>query len=869
MTARPRCLRGRMQAGGFAAALLFSGAAHAASPTDMGSWGQAWGDDTQAAPPATTAPRQTGPAPTAPAIVTPAPVLAAPLPARSAPGPADMGNWSDAWGDDTAPARPAAANSAPPAAPSPVVAAPVAAPVMVTTPTVTAAPVAAPPAPAPPPRAAPLDASVPATTRTGNQPVGLTADQVVYDRDYGIVTARGRVEIVQGNRTLVADSVSYNLKQDIIAASGNVITTDATGAVSFADYFELTGDFKQGVASQIRMVMADNSLLTGQTAQRVAGNRTDLDHATYTACANCLREPGKTPSWQVRAAQVTHDQEEREIIYHDAWLEVAGVPVMYTPYLSHPDPSQRRKSGFLIPSAGMSSTLGASVTVPYFWTIGDNQDLTLSPRIFFPEIGGKDNNNGVEANGYSPAQRVMLVGQHNWAGMAGETATSASLTRDHFTDKVRGHIDATGRFDLTNRWRAGYQLQRSSDDTYTTLYSIPMANNQPWLTSRPYVEGFGRRDYAVVEGFSFQGLRTTDDPAQAPLVLPHATYSHVGAPDAHGAYWTVDGDTLSYAREDGVSANRLSSEAAWHRPFTGSWGDITELTASLRGDAYHADHMDDDIGSAASGRVVPQVAVNWRQPYFRPSRSMPQIIEPLLMVAVSPNGGNPKEIPNEDSRYFELDEINVMQANRMVGLDRVEGGLRGGYGVRWSAYPAGGSYINLMAAQGWRARRDSTFGEGQGFDDYLSDYVGRVDFVPSRNLSFLNRVRLDKDTLDLRRDENTISIGSPLLRSSITYIFLDRSGSGNDTFDRRHSVNYTLSSQLTQSWSATGTISQNLIDGSHILSWNGRLTYADDCMLFATVLSRSLTEEEDASSGYQLTFNIIFKTLGDVPLNIF
>ncbi|MBC7951254.1 MAG: LPS-assembly protein LptD [Rhodospirillaceae bacterium] len=718
------------------------------------------------------------------------------------------------------------------------------------------APAAAKPAPASPMAEA---------EEAGQSPVQLTADQIVHDRELGIVAAKGRVEIVQEGRTLVADSVSYNLKQDIVSASGNVSLTEPTGEVAFSDYFELTGDLKEGIAKEIRVILADNSRMAGASAHRVGGDRTDIDKGVYTACEPCRNKPDSKPLWEAKAQRITHNQADQLIEYRDAWIELAGIPVAYTPYLSHPDPTVKRKSGFLVPTAGMSSNLGPNVTVPYFFAIKDNQDFTFAPRFVFPN-SSKKRDDLSQAND-NVLQSVVLAGEHRWVGREGETRTVGSLTEDKYSGDMRGHVDARGRFDLNRSWRAGYQVERSSDDTYTSLYSYRIQNERPWLTTRPYVERFGRRSYVQAEGFAFQGLRQQDDPGQSPIVLPHVSTSHMGMPGAKGGYWSLDNDMLAYARSEGTGATRLSSTAGWHRPFMGSMGDITTVSATMRADAYHAERVANE-GTGNAGRAVPQVSADWRMPFVRDSATMPQVLEPVAMIAASPNGGNPAKIPNEDSIGFELDELNVFRPNRLPGLDRVEGGLRGAYGLKWHAYPSMGT-IGATVAQGWRQHADSTFRRDAGFNEQLSDYLGRVDFSPSNNLQLLNRVRLDKDSGELRRNESTMSIGSPLLRTDISYLMIERSEDGTESFARRHYLAWQVQTALTRYWTALAGVSYDLTDAGGPLGWNTRLTYNDECFAFVTNLRQNYTHDRDYETGFNLTLNIVFKTLGDVPFNVF
>lgn len=884
-----RARRFLLLAGIAAGATVGAGAAYAASSTDVGSWGQAWGEEAvpEAAParPRTAVPAAAQAQPPAAAIA------AAPLPAG--PSAAEIGGWGNAWGEENVPAaaapvRPRAAEPAPaPVAPRPVAAAMPAGPsaseiggwgdawgqespaAVTPRPAPRQAPVTTVQAPAPAvPRPSPTPSPASPATAAADptqSPVQLTADQIIHDRELGIVSAKGRVEIVQEGRTLVADQVSYNLKQDIVSASGNVSLTEPSGEVAFSDYFELTGDLREGVAKEIRVILADNSRMAGASAQRVGGDRTDIDKGVYTACEPCRNNPDKRPLWEAKAARVTHNQADQLIEYRDAWIELGGIPVAYTPYLSHPDPTVKRKSGFLVPTAGLSSSLGPNLTVPYFFAISDNQDFTFAPRFLFPN-SSKKRDDLKEAND-DVFRSFVLGGEHRWVGAQGEARTVASLTEDKYTGDLRGHIDARARFDLNSAWRAGYQIERSSDDTYTALYSYRIQNERPWLTTRPYVERFGRESYIQAEAFAFQGLREADDPGQSPIVLPHVTTSHVGMPDNKGGYWSLDNDILAYARSEGTGATRLSSTAGWHRPFMGRLGDVTTVSTSMRVDGYHAERVVDE-GSGNAGRAVPQIAADWRLPFVRNSATLPQMLEPVAMVALSPNGGNSPSIPNEDSIGFELDELNVFRPNRLPGLDRVEGGLRGAYGLKWHAYPSVGP-IGATVAQGWRQHADSTFRRGAGFDEQLSDYLGRVDFSPSDNLQLLNRIRLDKSSGEMRRNESTVSVGSPLLRTDISYLMIERSEDETEDFARRNYLAWQIQTALTRYWSALGGMSYDLTDAGGPLGWNARLIYDDECFAFVTNLRKNYTHDRDYESGFNLTVNVVFKTLGDVPFNVF
>src|SRR3546814_18161371 len=76
------------------------------------------------------------------------------------------------------------------------------------------------------------------------------------------------------------------------------------------------------------------------------------------------------------------------------------------------------------------------------------------------------------------------------------------------------------------------------------------------------------------------------------------------------------------------------------------------------------------------------------------------------MSVVTPYGGNPKSIPNEDSLSFEFDETNPFSLNRFPGYDRWDGGPKLNYGLRSAIYGPTGGYSELLVGQSLRAKSD-------------------------------------------------------------------------------------------------------------------------------------------------------------------
>lgn len=694
-------------------------------------------------------------------------------------------------------------------------------------------------------------------------PVLLSADQITYDETIGVVVATGNVEVAQGGRVLLADTVSYNERAGTVTASGNVSLLEPTGEVMFANYVELTDDMKDGVITNIRLLLSDRSRAAAAVGRRVGGTRTELDKAVFSPCNLCKEDPMRPPLWQLKAVKVVHDQESKTIEYRDAWMEIYGVPVMYTPYLSHPDPTVKRKSGFLSPSFGLSEELGFHTQVPYFWAISTDKDATIAPI-------------------FTGRQGLVMVGQYRQRLVDGELQLDGSATyaergqvkagSEKVEKEFRGHIDALGRFDIDDHWRWGFDVDRATDKTYLRLYDF---SNARTLTSRLFAEGFHARNYASLKAFAFQGLRDSDDNGEQPIVAPLFDYNVVTEPSPYGGYYTLDLNGMALSRVDGRDSRRLSARGGWTLPYTAPAGDIYTLSATIQVDGYHVGDVDPssedpdsegDTETSFEGRVFPQLTFDWRYPFVRRHQGFHQIIEPVAGIVVGPNGGNPSEIPNEDSRDLEFDDTNLFEGNRFTGLDRVDGGQRVNYGLRWSLIGDGGGYTSVFLGQSYAFSDNDEFEVGSGLEEQLSDIVGRVQVSPNRYLDLLYRFRFNSDDLDAQRNEVDLRVGPPALNLNLTYAFLGEEQGVEAEFGKREELAATLSSRFTDNWSGYIAARRDLVDDSW-LAYGLGLAYEDECFALRGSAVQSFYEDEEIEPETKFLVSVSFKYLGDVGVD--
>jgi len=712
------------------------------------------------------------------------------------------------------------------------------------------------------PQHAHAEAATPAPNGS-SPPVLVTADELQYDQDLGLTVAKGHVELSQRDQTLLADTVTYNQRTDTVTAAGHVSLTEPSGDVVFAEFMELHDNFRDGFIKDVRLLLSDRSRMAGNTARRVAGTRTELRRAVYSPCELCAADPTRPPVWQIKAEKIVDDKQLLIVEYRDAVMEVEGIPVFYTPYLSHPDPSVKRASGILGPVVGNDTSNGFRFGIPYFQTLGVDKDFLFRP--VFTTDGGTVLDGQYRqrfGNGYLSTDTSVTVGSN--------TTNPRVVDVNATTHDVRGHIIANSVLDLTDRWRGGLNATATTDQTYLARYHFPYTTN--FLTDHLYAENFGATSYGNISGYAYQNLNPAFNMSREPVVLPVASYTLTTPTDAVGGRWQFTTNAMNLMGHTGLDERRLSAGTEWRLPFNGPAGDRYQFSASLRGDAYDAD-VSPEAGfpqkaTNVGGRVFPQLGLVWHYPWIRPGDKVTALIEPIAAGFAAPVGGNPIKIPNEDAQSFEFDDAHLFRANRFPGLDRVDGGQRVDYGLHAGIYNPNAGSTQVLVGESYRFQSQTPFPQGAGLDHRRSDVVGRVVVSPGSYLDLFYRARLDGQDLAMRRQEVGISSGPANLRGSVSYIATSTIPGSPSVLPARQ-VSTSVTAQLTPSWAAQVSHTQNLNNGATSLNSTLQISYLDDCTAVTATIQRSGIAFGDLRSGTSFVLTFVFRNLGDVSVEPF
>ena len=730
-------------------------------------------------------------------------------------------------------------------------------------------------------------------------PLNLQGDKLIYDTQGNRVIARGNVEIFYNDYILTADEVIYDQSASTLTAVGNVILKEPQGNIVRADRYTLTDDFRDGFVQSLAVTSKDESSITAEQATRREGNITEFRNGRFTAC----KSDGSTPPlWCISANKMIHDKDAQTISYYDATFDVFGQPIMYMPYFQTPDPTVKRKSGFLTPGFGQSETLGFMTEIPYYFALAANYDFTFRPGYLSNQgiMWGGEWRHRLENGEYNV--KFAAIDQ-DWTDLP-EPKSGADKRQDY--DGWRGTLETHGKFSLSSWWKFGWDVTLESDDQFRRFYKY----DNILLTDRVnqvYLEGQSDRNYFAARLYHFGGL-LIDDTAQAgSYTHPIIDYNYVFADPVLGGELKWDTNFLSFTRTNGATLydfstpvptqigkrdqdiQRLTTELKWRRRFTDQIGITYTPFANLRADAYQFNDFTDPetvsangIGSLVSsdttlrGMATGGATVSY--PWVANTAGASHIIEPIGQIVARQDAVTQRRLPDEDARSLIFDDTNLFEVSKFSGYDRTEMGTRVNTGVQYTFQAWEGGYARFLVGESFHIAGDNVYADPgrddkgnllysaqSGLETSRSDYVVGAYLAPTDTFRVLTQARFDQSDLSLRRMNAGFNYGYGPLDFQTVYAYAATDSLVDETATAtaaQQDIQSSLNLQLTDAWSVGAGVRYD-IDEKQLLSDFLQVKYADECFVLTATYSESYYNSETIQDDRTIMLRFEMKHLGE------
>ena len=675
----------------------------------------------------------------------------------------------------------------------------------------------------------------------------LLADYITLSGNRTLTASGGVVVWYQGAR-LVADQVRYDGETGEMTVTGPIHLTrpglagTKDDAILVADQAQLTQDLRNGMLRGARMVLArEMQMAATEVTLTGDGGYTTLNHVVASSCRICAEDP--VPLWEIRARQIVHDDELNMLILDHPQLRAFGLPIGAFPgRVTAPDPTVDRMSGFLRPQFRTTSNLGFGVMLPYFKTLGDHADLTLTPYV-------------------SASYTNTLMLRYRQAFWNGAMEWNGAVTRDDIRDgETRGFLFGAAQWELPRGYRLGVQVQVVSDDGYLLDYDVSDADR---LWSGVTLDRVTSDKLVWARVGNYHSLRDDEDNSTSPAQVADAMW--VRRWQAGGGLAQLEWSAHVHRRPSGDNTTgrdmaRGSVAFDWQRTEILPGGFVATGATGLSADFYAI--RDDDRYDDTVARLTPWLSAQLRYPLTGSDGYASYVLEPVAQLVWSPHRNN-DDIPNEDSTQVEFDEGNLFALSRYPGWDVQETGLRANLGVTWTRFDPTGWSLALAAGR--------VFRDGDARDDDAtsllqrgtkSDWLLAGHFASNFGLTIANRALLDDD-LNFTRDELRIGWVRPDLQFSLGYLWMEA-----DSFEDRTKDLSELTSevgwQVAEGWWANAHGRYDLEESSAQRAGFG-VTYRNECISVELAASRRFTDTEEVDPDTDIDLSIRLGGFGRAP----
>jgi LPS-assembly protein len=462
------------------------------------------------------------------------------------------------------------------------------------------------------------------------------------------IEATGNAILRKRGQSIRADRLLYFQDTQDVDAQGSVVLEQDRNTMS-GPHLQLNLDTNIGIMEQPVFYLAENDGRGSADVMHIQDKQHyTLDNATYTTCR------ADEEDWLLKIRGLEIDRDRQIGVAHHAWVEFMGVPILYSPWMDF-SLNDQRKSGFLAPMLGGTTSGGSELTLPYYWSIAPNRDATIAPRVMMKR--------GVLLNNEFRYLEPLYQGE----------AHIDVLPDDHMANRSRMHIALRHDQALSDRLSGYVNLNSVSDDAY--FRDLGDAIN---ATSQANLLQEGKLNYSA-GGWNatarVQRYQTLQDPA-APIIVPYQRLPQLtlsARQEYSGASLTFASEFVDFSHPSLVNAQRMMINPAISYPLIGAPSFYLTPKLGLHS-TYYAMGANNATSLPNSSRTLPILSVDSGAAFERDwnlfGADYLHTLEPRAFYVYVPFKEQ-GQLPNFDSAQASFSFTQMFAENRFFGSDRI------------------------------------------------------------------------------------------------------------------------------------------------------------------------------------------------------
>ena len=654
---------------------------------------------------------------------------------------------------------------------------------------------------------------------SADQTATIIADEIRSNNKTNIIDAKGNVLILNHDGTKVrADEITYEKQKQKVIANDNIIINDLEGNTYFLDNAITSDGINYLEGNNVKARLVDDSRIVSKDILK-KNDITLLTDAEYTPCNENNYLIKNCPGWKLKAKKIYQDSETKTVHYDHAKIYLFNLPFLYLPYFAHPDPSVNKRSGFLMPTIETDNNLGEKFSIPYFFNIAGNRDIT-----FTPSLQSQAN------NFYSINYREL--------NDFGTINIDSSIDDNDDNKGTKNHIFIDA--DIENPYGdLQLSIKTSNNDTYLRKNKI----NQ--LTVHESGINFNKstqNTYFNIITSSFKHL-TIQDTNQWEYIYPKIEYNidniRIGKLDGK---ISLNNDFSYQKNLDESYASLASSQINWSkRNVEQNTGLLFENEATLRVVSISNDYKDKK--DTENVRFFPQISSKISFPMFRSSNNSNETLTPIIMPIIAPY--------NNYTDHKSITNSNLFSTNRSSSITESESGPRINFGIEWFNSNKNNFDIKLIAGQSIKFNK-----EKNDATDEVSDFYVTSNLIFDDNKYLNNSLIIDKDRHDIKTNNANLLLALNRFTLGIDYDY-----NSGKYFTASEQIRIGSKFEFANNFQFKLNGAKN-IDTNNNIGYQYGLLYENDCLGIDLNYYRDLTKDRDVAESYGYSFTIVLKPFG-------
>jgi LPS-assembly protein len=696
----------------------------------------------------------------------------------------------------------------------------------------------------------------------------ISADKIVYNKANQLLKTFGNSKFSDSkNRTLTADNFEYDLEKKIISAQNKVKFLDNYKNTYYfsklnADdkFYEIIGydlnsDLnKEKFQSKDKFNEFVEPKLSGKEVS-IKDNITIIKDGKFTSCKSTNEKEG-CPFWNLNANLVTHDKENKKITYKNATLDLNNIPVLYTPYFSHPDPSVKREAGFLAPSfASLSSDIGSIIKIPYFYPISQSADFTVSPVYYFK-------------------QNPLLLGEYREKYKNGDLSIEGGFTQGYKeinstqTDGSRKHLYGNLNLNFTDKVldqsEFNAKFQRVNNPTYLRVNKINstidgfkrnlVKENETKLTNEIYLNSFGKNESLNFKTATYQNISASKTSDQYEYLLPEIIYSKYNFLNNNGLNFSTNFKSLNTNTNQNKTTFINNLDYSTAESYNTNLGIGYKFLTKINNINYYSDYRNPNEN--LNSQINPVVGLDASLPFAKLSKESEQYLIPRILTRYSPG-----KMTNAKSNDTSLNTDNLFSMNRMNSDELIEKDLSFNIGLDWmwkekiinKNKPA---EAGISIGQVIKFNEDPDMPTKSSLQNKNSDLVTKATYLSPGNFDVTLKNTLDNGFNHVYY--NDLNLKTFLKQGEINFNFYEKNSHiGNERYAKAN-----LTSYLTDNTKLIISTDRNLktdLTNSHKLG----IENENECIRYGFYFQKNYSSDKDLKPATSVFFGVTLLPFGE------